>query len=149
MYSQVRGGEVWKKWTRVAAQFNHLLCGNSQAGFPRIHEFATVSPYTDEQIIPRNVTRPRRFCRVATQLRTVCVSTRKRGNYALTVQYYRRQTYHALLRGRRVVGGSPSAQPTCTFVYIYIYMREDGEVCPSIRKERRFYEFFIGIYSSH
>lgn len=32
---------------------------------------------------------------------------------------------------------------------IYIYMREDGEVCPSIRKERRFYEFFIGIYSSH
>lgn len=143
MYSQVRGGEVWKKWTRVAAQFNHLLCGNSQAGFPRIHEFATVSPYTDEQIIPRNVTRPRRFCRVATQLRTVCVSTRKRGNYALTVQHYRRQTYHALLRGRRVVGGSPSAQPTCTFVYIYIYICERMERFAHLLEKKEDSTYFL------
>lgn len=41
----VRGvEEVWKKSSRVAAQFNHLLCGNSQAGFPRIHEFRDCFP---------------------------------------------------------------------------------------------------------
>lgn len=84
----------------AVAQFNHLLCGNSQAGF---HEFM------NSRLFPRtrtsklfHVTLHDRavFAASPRNLRTVCVRTRKRGNYALTVQHYRRQDRRTMRASR-------------------------------------------------